>query len=240
MNYLGWLGLMLAAIAMLVLAASGPGFRLGGWGFKAGIGLVKLSAYMSLAAIVVCLVDISLWLVSIVSSGMTLAMTGLLLAGVVASLTLRWKYKLESVPYIHDITTDTENPPAFESILPLRAGSPNPAEYGGPELAKQQKVGYPDLQPGSLSGSPAATFPKALSAAREMGWEIVSSDPKTLRIEATDTTPWFGFKDDVVVRLSASPIGSRIDVRSVSRVGKSDIGTNARRIRAYLARVHEK
>ena len=70
-----------------------------------------------------------------------------------------------------------------------------------------------------------------------MGWEIVASDPKTLRIEATDTTLWFGFKDDVVVRLTPSPTGSRIDVRSVSRVGKSDVGTNARRIKAYLAQV---
>ena len=63
---------------------------------------------------------------------------------------------------------------------------------------------------------------------------IVASDPKSLRIEATDTTRWFGFKDDVVVRLSPSPAGSRIDVRSVSRVGKSDVGTNARRIKAFL------
>ena len=70
-----------------------------------------------------------------------------------------------------------------------------------------------------------------------MGWEIVASDPKSLRIEATDTTPWFGFKDDVVVRLANSPSGSKIDVRSVSRVGKSDVGTNARRIKAYLDRV---
>ena len=66
---------------------------------------------------------------------------------------------------------------------------------------------------------------------------ILSPEPKTLRIEATDTTPWFGFKDDVVVRLSPIPAGSRIDVRSVSRVGKSDVGTNARRISAYLSRL---
>ena len=140
-------------------------------------------------------------------------------------------------PAVDDITTDTENPPLFVAVLPLRAGAPNPAEYGGPELAKQQKDGYPDLRPGSVSSSPEAAFPRALQAAKDMGWEIVASDPKALRIEATDTTFWFGFKDDVVVRLTPSPTGSRIDVRSVSRMGKSDVGTNARRIKAYLARV---
>jgi hypothetical protein len=146
---------------------------------------------------------------------------------------------MDSVPYIHDITTDTENPPRFEAVLPLRAGAPNPAEYGGPELAKQQKQGYPDLMPGSLNTSPVEAFPRALQAARDMGWKIVASDPKSFRIEATDSTAWFGFKDDIVVRLANSSSGSRIDVRSVSRVGKSDVGTNARRIRAYLARVKQ-
>ena len=67
-----------------------------------------------------------------------------------------------------------------------------------------------------------------------MGWEIVASDPAAGRIEATDTTFWFGFKDDVVVRVAAAPDGSRVDVRSLSRVGLSDVGTNAARIRKYL------
>ena len=89
-----------------------------------------------------------------------------------------------------------------------------------------------------MSRPPDKAFPGALQAAKDMGWTIVASDPKSMRIEATDTTRWFGFKDDVVVRLSPSPAGSRIDVRSVSRVGKSDVGTNARRIKAYLARMN--
>ena len=96
---------------------------------------------------------------------------------------------------------------------------------------------YPDLKPGFVSCPPDAVYTDALQAAKDMGWQIVASEPKTLRIEATDTTPWFGFKDDVVVRLSPIPAGSRIDVRSVSRVGKSDVGTNARRISAYMSRL---
>ena len=237
MNYISWLGLSLSVIAILLLGASGLGYRLGMWGFKTGISLVKYAAYISLAAVVVCLLALALWAAGTFPGGMTPALIGMVIGGFVSVWMLMWKRNLDRVPYIHDITTDTENPPLFVAVLPLRAGAPNPAEYGGPELAKQQKDGYPDLMPGSVSSSPEATFPRALQAAKDMGWEIVASDPKALRIEATDTTLWFGFKDDVVVRLTPSPTGSRIDVRSVSRVGKSDVGTNARRIKAYLAKV---
>jgi uncharacterized protein (DUF1499 family) len=79
----------------------------------------------------------------------------------------------------------------------------------------------------------------AVAAARAMGWEVVAADRASGRIEATDTTRFFGFKDDVVIRVQAAPGGSRVDVRSVSRVGGSDVGTNATRIRAYLARLRQ-
>jgi uncharacterized protein (DUF1499 family) len=138
---------------------------------------------------------------------------------------------------IHDITTDTETPPVFVAILPLRAGAPNTAEYGGPEIAAQQRAGYPDLGPLTLPVPTAQAFTRALTVAREMGWEIVASEANEGRIEATATTFWFGFKDDVVIRVTPSGSGSRIDVRSVSRVGRSDVGTNAKRITDYLSRL---
>lgn len=237
MKYVSCLGLVLSVIGLLCLVASGPGYRWGCWGYKTGISLVKSAGFISLAGVVVCLVGLGLWQWEVVSQGRNQAIIGLIIGGCVLGVTLKWKYTLDSLPYIHDITTDTENPPPFVAILPLRAGAENPAEYGGPELAKQQQIGYPNLKPGSVSSPPAAAFPRALQAAKDMGWKIVDSDPQSLRIEATDTTCWFGFKDDIVVRLTPSPTGSRIDVRSVSRVGKSDLGTNARRIHAYLARL---
>ena len=80
----------------------------------------------------------------------------------------------------------------------------------------------------------------ARHAARELGWEIAAAVSGEGRIEATDQTFWFGFKDDVVVRVRAADGGSRVDVRSVSRVGRSDVGTNARRIRRFLQRVKSK
>jgi uncharacterized protein (DUF1499 family) len=143
------------------------------------------------------------------------------------------------VPRIHDITTDTDRPPSFVSVVALRASAPNPVEYGGPEVAAQQRQGYPDVQPLSLPSPPNQAFDRALATARNMGWEIVASDPPTGRIEATDTTFWFGFKDDVVIRVAAAPNGSRVDVRSLSRVGLSDVGTNAARIRKYLAALRD-
>jgi uncharacterized protein (DUF1499 family) len=79
---------------------------------------------------------------------------------------------------------------------------------------------------------------KAIDAARALDWEIVASDAPAGRIEATATTMWFGFKDDIVVRVRPEAGGgSRVDVRSVSRVGQSDVGANAKRIREFIRRL---
>jgi len=83
----------------------------------------------------------------------------------------------------------------------------------------------------------AQAFTAAVQTAEALGWEVVAADPVAGRLEATDTTFWFGFKDDIVVRIRSQPDGSRVDVRSVSRVGRSDVGTNARRIREFLRRL---
>ena len=138
------------------------------------------------------------------------------------------------MPPIHDISTDTKRPPEFVAILPLRADAPNPSEYGGPEVAAAQIGAYPDLQTHRMDAAPAQAFERAQQAARGLGWEIVSADPTAGRIEATATTFWFGFKDDVVIRIEPDAAGSRVDVRSLSRVGGSDVGANAARIRAFL------
>jgi uncharacterized protein (DUF1499 family) len=142
-----------------------------------------------------------------------------------------------SVPPIHDITTDTQDPPAFVAVLPRRAGAPNPPEYAGDSVAAQQRRAYPDVRPLRLAVPPAEAFRRAEAAARAMGWEVVAADGAAGRVEATATTRWFGFKDDVVVRVRPEGDGSRVDVRSKSRVGMSDVGANARRIREYMGRL---
>jgi uncharacterized protein (DUF1499 family) len=157
-----------------------------------------------------------------------------LLAAGTAAVPLVMQLTGRSVPAIHDITTDTEHPPEFVALRSLRERTPNGVAYGGPAVAVEQKRGYPDLARLSLAALPDRAFALAEATARSLGWDIVSTSPADGRLEATDTTRWFGFKDDVVVRVAPATNGSRIDVRSVSRVGRSDLGANARRIRMFL------
>src|SRR6185295_2013602 len=109
--------------------------------------------------------------------------------------------------------------------------------YPGAEFARQQRAAYPDILPVMLPMPPRAAFAKAVAAAEAMGWEVVGADAAAGTIEAVDTTKWFGFKDDIAIRVTSSGDQARIDIRSKSRVGRSDLGTNAERIRAYLERV---
>lgn len=139
-------------------------------------------------------------------------------------------------PPIHDITTDTENPPEFVSLLAERkaTNAPNSAVYD-PDVAAQQKTGYPDLGPLHLDVPPERAFSMAVDAVNEMGWRLAAAVPEEGRIEAVDTTFWSGFVDDVVIRITpAGDNQSRIDVRSLSRVGGGDVGKNAARIEEYL------
>jgi uncharacterized protein (DUF1499 family) len=158
---------------------------------------------------------------------------------------LTWVRTGTGAPPIHDVSTDLDSPPPFVAISKIRAAIPglNPSEYvrevtvrkGKLNVPAAQRAAFPDLQPLQLPVPPEQAFKSAEDAARKMGWEIVAAAPAEGRIEATATTRFFGFKDDVVVRLRPDAGGTRVDVRSKSRVGLGDAGTNARRIRAYLA-----
>ncbi len=154
MNYVSNLGLAVAALSLIGLGAAGLGYRGGCWSYKTGIGIVKKSGLTSLAAVVVCLIGLGLWYGNVVHEGLWSALTGLILGGCVLAITMNWKRNLDSVPYIHDITTDTENPPQFVNVLPLRANAENSAVYGGPEIARQQQAAYPDVKPIALSRTP--------------------------------------------------------------------------------------
>jgi uncharacterized protein (DUF1499 family) len=230
------ISLVAAALAALMLLLAGPGVRLDLWSIHTGFNLLRWAAYLGLAALAVALVQLLVprW------RGQRARLLGLalVLGAVAGGVPWYWRRLADKVPPIHDISTDTADPPVFVAVLPLRADAPNPATYGGPELAAEQARGYPDIHPLTLPATPpGAAFARARDAAREAGWRIVAADSAAGRVEATATTAWFGFKDDVVVRIRPEGQGSRVDVRSVSRVGGSDVGTNARRIRAYLDRL---
>ncbi len=135
-------------------------------------------------------------------------------------------------PPIHDITTDTEDPPLFDAGVDYRGEGSNPIDIK-PDVIAKQKAFYTDLDSIVSELPPETAFQRAASIAEEMGWEIYNSDPTNGLIEAEYTSFWFGFKDDIVIRIRRANGGSEVDLRSVSRVGVSDLGANAARIKAF-------
>lgn len=233
---LAWTGLGLALACGVAELLAGLGYRWGWWHFRVGIQIMRWSATSDLAAVVLALAAVILaWKVG-TRRALVTGVYGLVLALVVAGPPLYQWRQVELVPRIHDITTDMVNPPRYVSVMPLRKGAENSTDYSA-EVAAQQKKAYPDIAPAMLETPPAQALQRAERAARAMGWEIVAVAPDDLRIEATDTTLLFGFKDDIVIRVAANGSGSRVDMRSLSRVGRSDFGVNANRIRKFMVQL---
>jgi len=230
-------GAILAVLAGLAAASAGLGHRWGWWSYRTGFTVLKAAAYLGITAAAVSLAGLIVTRPLLLRQVVVLSLSGIFIGLLTAGVPWSWTRTVQRVPFIHDITTDTENPPMFAVVLPLRKDAANPAEYGGPDVAVLQHKAYPDIVPRRLSLPPDRAFEQAMSAARSMGWEIVAAGSKDGRIEATDTTLWFGFKDDVVIRITPEHEGSRVDIRSLSRVGRSDVGTNAKRIREYFLKL---
>jgi len=223
-----WVGCILAAISVVSLLLGPIGTRAGWWTFATGFTLLRWSVYLGLAAAVVSLAG------GAIARRWRAAAVAIVVGLVTAAVPWNLQRAARGVPPIHDITTDLQDPPRFVAVLPLRAGAPNPPEYLAGPVADEQRRAYPDIQPLELPIPAAQAFDRALAVARDLDWEIVASDGAAGRIEAVDTTYWFGFKDDIVIRIRDQAGGARIDVRSKSRVGRGDAGANARRIRTFL------
>lgn len=228
------IALRLLGFGLLLFAISGPLHRFGGFHYR--------------LALLVMVVGVGLLAVGVVTGGLAIAAslragTGVLWAVVLLSLAALIPLGMVTgmivtgfrVPVIHDITTDTDDPPGFVALLPLREGAESPAEYDGPEAARLQKAGYPDLAPLRVPQPPAEALPAAAAVAEEQGWAVQVVAPAEGRLEALAMTKWFGFTDDVVVRVRPDGSGSVVDIRSKSRIGRSDLGANAARIRKFLA-----
>lgn len=146
-------------------------------------------------------------------------------------------------PALNDITTDSETPPAFKALLPLRAGAETSPQYDGTtrvhydgedmDAVEAQKRAYPDAKPVKLIVKPMALYWRAFEAAKRMDWNIVAFDKNARTIEATDTDFWTGSTSDIAIRVRPAGMGARLDIRSKSRVGKTDAGLNAAIIRSY-------
>jgi uncharacterized protein (DUF1499 family) len=220
-----WLGLL----GVLVLLIAGPGYRGHVWNLKIGL-LVMIPAALFLGLIAIILSVIGIFRSQNKGRGLLGLILGLIAAGLPAG-----NINTAAHSPIHDVSTDTNNPPQFLAVMPARNAvqGGNSTTYDDKTAQKQREI-YPDITPVNLDIAPAQAFDRALAAARGFGWEIVANDPAQGRIEATATTFWFGFKDDIVIRITPQGSGSRVDVRSLSRIGESDVGMNAKRIRSYV------
>ncbi|WP_234570485.1 DUF1499 domain-containing protein [Rhodohalobacter sp. 614A] len=226
--------LYLSVATTIVFILSGYGYSWNIWSLGMAFTLLTYSAYAAIGLTVINLV--SVWFLrKSKAKAITYVVFSLIITGIVAGTAFYWQQRAQSVPPIHDITTDLDNPPEFSAMVRLRENAPNPPEYAGEETAEMQRESYPEIQPLELSNDLQDVMDAAVMLVSEREWKLVAVNRKEGRIEATETLPWFGFKDDVVLRFTQTDVGgTKVDMRSKSRIGRSDVGVNAERIEEFL------
>ena len=181
------------------------------------------------------------------------AVTALVIGTALIAYPVYLGVKAFRLPAIYDISTDPIDPPQFDAIARLRPRDANPVTYAGLYTAEQQHAAYPDIEPDETTATPQDAYAAAMKVIAKRKWRVVDSRPPqgplprvidarasqagTVRdgiIEAVARTPILGFRDDVVLRIRPTVDGARIDVRSASRYGRHDLGTNAKRVRGLI------
>lgn len=235
------IGFIAIAIA-LVIAVSGPGARLGVWDYGFGLKLVRMMTIPAMVAGAASFVAL------ILARGRLLTpLIGTVAAVLGAYAPLQMKRDFEANPFIHDITTDFADPPQIIAAADLPRKNPpeylgNEKEPRGQTVSQAQQEAFPDIKTRNYGGSVAQVADAAEAAVKKIGLKIIQKGAREdagYVIEATDTTFWYGFIDDVVVRIRDGADGVSVDVRSKSRVGGSDLGANAKRVRAFYAALDE-
>ena len=216
----------IALILLILMPIAALGTRFGLWPYTVGLLLFAVSM---LGSLIIQIIN-AVWLLRKPAAGTKSA--------------LRWASLFALPPLlivaalmrdsggragIHNISTDLDNPPAFVAAVTERGEDSNPLEYT-PEVAAIQRQFFPQVVPIVSDKSPQQAFIHAVTTAETLGWIIYAQDMEQGRIEALQRTFWFGFKDDIVIRIQGTENGSIIDLRSVSRVGQGDMGANAARI----------
>jgi uncharacterized protein (DUF1499 family) len=229
------LGLTMAVVALLLLAAGPFGWRAGWWSFRlAFTTLMPYAFYSGVAAVVISALGAVLSIGR--RHGLALALLGVAIGA--AAVYFPWNAsEMRGVyPPMHDITTDAADPPSLDFAATMRQAErgASPAYPGADTMAMQQKF-YPGIAPVMLDQSPTQVFERVLGVATAKGWTIVKTDPAAGTIDAYDRSLWFGFTDDIAIRVTPSGAGSRVDIRSASRQGRGDFGVNAARVRGFLA-----
>ncbi|MDR5865352.1 DUF1499 domain-containing protein [Halomonas koreensis] len=228
---LAWLAVLLLAVAAALMGGAGPAYRLDWLSLGESFSLLRRGALLAVGA--AGLGALAFLVAGFCRRGRPALVGALVVAAVVAMVAqpLQLRELARRVPPIHDITTDLAAPPAFEALAEARRAAPNALAY--PEaFAEAQRAGYPNLGPRRFERPLPEVRDAAEALARERGWAIAAVGER--RLEAVATTRWFGFQDDVVIRLTPTADGVEVDMRSASRIGKSDLGTNAARIQTFL------
>jgi uncharacterized protein (DUF1499 family) len=227
------LGLALGSGAIVGIAVSGIGYRLGWWQVVAALSVAEYAAYAAGFGLVLSAIGLLIARPGSARRGFLAASVGLAASLPIVAMAINWEYATRIYPPINDISTDSEDPPVFWDM-------PNPTEYPGGRTADLQREAYPDLAPLTVNMDPERVFVHARAVVEDSGWRIVAEEPEEGRIEAVDTTLFYGFKDEVVVRVTPSADGTVVDIRSRSRIGRIDRGVNAMRIRTFLADLEER
>jgi uncharacterized protein (DUF1499 family) len=222
---------LVGLIAFLMVVLPGPLYKFNIVELGTAFAGFRLGVYVGGAALALLLVQV-LFMRKTVS--LASAVITVIFAAVAIAMPLNMMNAAKSVPPIHDISTDLINPPEFVAVVPLRADAPNPVAYAGEETAAQQRKAYPELQSLEYNQTQLELVAATTKAMENLGWELVNSNVNNGIVEATDTTIWFGFKDDVVVRINDKGSKRVVDIRSKSRIGKSDLGKNAQRIKTLI------
>ncbi len=243
------LAFAVAAIGVITMMSSGTLYRMHILPLGLALqGVLRWGAYIAAAGAALCLVAVGIAFAQFKGDALrraALPLIGLVVGLVAVGTPTYMRYMGPAWAPIHEISTDLDNPPPFVDIVPLRASTnaTNPPEYVTNlkrgdliiNVPDAQRKSYPDIQPVILANvPPAEAFNRAVEAVKDIGLTVVAAKPEEGRIEAFERSNWFGFYDDVVIRVAPQDNGSRIDIRSKSRVGGGDVGMNTLRIRKYV------
>lgn len=226
-------GLVLGLGGIAGVLTSGAGYRLGWWQVATALQIAEWAAYGAGFGLTLSVVGAVRSRPGTGPHGFLVSVLGLAISVPVVAMAIQWEYAARTYPPINDISTDTDDPPFFWDM-------PNPMDYPGAETAALQRAAYPDLAPLELAVAPDRAYALALALAHDKGWEIVADEPEEGRIEAVHSSLLYGFRDEIIIRVAPANGGTRVDLRSRSRIGRIDRGVNARRIRAFLAALKER
>lgn len=203
-------------------------------------GLVTVAGALAFAVLGILLAlgsFVTIWRLGL--GGLGYAVTAIFIGAALLAYPAYLAAKAYTLPPIYDISTDVLDPPAFDAVRRLRSRTTNPAQYAGLYAAEQQRAAYPEVTPLELSVPAQTAYDQALALVNKRRWLVLDArspqpNRRDGRIEAVARTPIMGFRDDIVIRVRGIDESARVDMRSSSRYGSHDLGSNASRIRAFL------